>query len=187
MKYKIMPLLSLIIPYLLFPILFVLRFFPDLGETVVFGVPIILWTILLLLPLTLLYLWFTRKRLPVQNSVYWNFVLKLGLIPFSLLFFLLCIFLPLIVPVVLVFDVVLMLTSSAYGIRSMHHLWRTGKISTKFFLFNCILHLMFVADVISAVILYSKFKHMEITNDLHGTDQQSHEDRLRRSSRPGRL
>lgn len=171
MKFKIMPLLLLILPYLLFPILFLLRFFPDLGETIVLAVPIILRTILLLVPFTLLYLWFTRKTLPVHNSVYWNFTLKLGLIPFFLLVFILCLFVPLIVPVALALDFVLMLTSSAYGIRSLHYYWRTGKISTNFFLFNCILHLVFVADVIGAVILYSKSKHMENTNDLHGTDQ----------------
>lgn len=61
---------------------------------------------------------------------------------------------PILVGVLAAVDVCLMLTSSMYGISVIVRLLREGRIAKGFALLHIILHLFFVADVISAVWLY---------------------------------
>lgn len=51
-----------------------------------------------------------------------------------------------------------MLTSSAYGINAVARAKQKGSISTGFLVLNIIMHLLFVTDVISAVIVFVKLK-----------------------------
>ena len=106
-----------------------------------------------------------------EQLAFWDMLVKLIHIPFYLgVFFIGVVFLlamvvpmfvmvsPLIVIMLAVIDFFLMLTSSAYGINAVARARQKGSISTGFLVLNIIMHLLFVTDVISAVIVFVKLK-----------------------------
>lgn len=102
---------------------------------------------------------------------FWNMLIKLIHIPFYLGVFLLgvlfllamvvpaFVFLsPMLMVILAVIDFFLMITSSVYGINAIVRAKQKGKVSTAFMVVNIILHLFFVTDLISAIIVYVKLK-----------------------------
>ena len=65
---------------------------------------------------------------------------------------------PMIVMMLAIIDYFLMLTSSAYGINALICAKKEGIISTNFMVLYIVMHLCFVLDIISAIIIYMKLK-----------------------------
>lgn len=72
---------------------------------------------------------------------------------------------PLLVITLIVIDFFLMITSSAYGINALIRARRNGSVSTKFVVIHSIMHLFFVLDIISAVVVFVKLRKADnLTN-----------------------
>ena len=82
----------------------------------------------------------------------WNVAIKLAHIPFY--FFLFCIGIAALAfsPLLMVVDLLLMLTSSAYGISTLLRAKKNGLISSGFAAANLLCHFLFVLDKLSAVV-----------------------------------
>lgn len=107
----------------------------------------------------------------IKRSALFEMLLKLIHIPFYLVVFIvgllfvgasvvpaLIFVTPLLVFVLFIIDWFLMLTTSMYGINAMIRAGRERKISTKFAIVNILLHLFFVTDMISSVVVYCKLR-----------------------------
>lgn len=68
---------------------------------------------------------------------------------------------PFLIAFIFVIEMILMLTSSMYGINAAVRLLRKKAISKKTAVLHIILHLIFVTDVISAICLYRKTKRLK--------------------------
>lgn len=88
----------------------------------------------------------------------WNFRLKLLLIPVYLFVFVFAIGVPLVIPFLFLFDAVLLLTSSAYGLRALVRGKKERQIEGGAFVGLMLGHLCFVTDVIAAVKLHQRLK-----------------------------
>ena len=106
-----------------------------------------------------------------RSLAIFNAVIKIAHIPFFLAIFVLGIgFLfasvvpamilvtPFLMVILFIVDVLLMLTSSMYGINAIRRAYSAGQISGTFAIVNGILHFFFVADTISAIIVLCKVK-----------------------------
>lgn len=87
-----------------------------------------------------------------------NFWLKLLLIPVYLFVFVFAVRTPLIMIIPLLFGALLVLTSSAYGLRALVQAKREKKIEQAPFVGLMLAHLCFVTDVIAAVKLPQRLK-----------------------------
>ena len=100
-----------------------------------------------------------------------NMLIKLIHIPFYLIVFLLgvlSLFLavvpalvlvtPIMIFVLFVIDILLMLTSSMYGISALIKAFKAGLITGKFMIIHMIMHCFFVTDIISSVIVFFTLK-----------------------------
>ena len=116
---------------------------------------------------------FTYKIEDAKKLAFWDMVIKLIHIPFYLIVFIAGVALlmamvvpalvfvsPFLVAILAVIDFFLMLTSSAYGIHALIRAKKNGVVSVKFVMVHSILHLFFVTDVISAVIVFVKTRKM---------------------------
>ena len=116
---------------------------------------------------------FTYKIEDARKLAFWDMVIKLIHIPFYLIVFIAGVALllamvvpalvfvsPFLVAILAVIDFFLMLTSSAYGIHALIRAKKNGCVSVKFVVVHSILHLFFVTDVISAVIVFVKTRKM---------------------------
>lgn len=105
------------------------------------------------------------------DLAFWNMLIKLIHIPLYIvvffvgLFFLLTAVVPFmtfvslfIIICLFISDVFLMITSSMYGVNALIRARREQMISTTYVIINIILQFIFVADVISAVVLYIKLR-----------------------------
>lgn len=114
---------------------------------------------------------FTYKAENEGQLAFWDMLIKLIHIPFYLIVFVVgaVFLLAMVVPALLfvspflvfmlaVIDFFLMLTSSSYGIHALIRAKQSGRVSVKFAVIHSILHLFFVMDVISAVIVFAKLK-----------------------------
>lgn len=110
------------------------------------------------------------------HLAFWNMLIKLIHIPFYIGVFLLGVlfFLVMVVPVftflspLLIFclflvDAFLMITSSMYGVNALIRASRKQVVSKKYVVINIILQFIFVADVISAIVLYIKARKKGIS------------------------
>lgn len=110
------------------------------------------------------------------HLAFWNMLIKLIHIPFYLGVFLLGVLslLVMVVPVfiflspVLIFslflvDAFLMITSSMYGVNALIRAGKRQIVSKKYVVINIILQFLFVADVISAIVLYIKVRKKGIS------------------------
>ena len=98
----------------------------------------------------------------------WNVALKLCHIPSYLFVFLIGLasavamiklpFTALIIPILVVIDVLLLCTTSAYGVCALVRSKQEGRISTAFMVVNIILHFLFVWDVVSSIIVCCKIR-----------------------------
>ena len=86
----------------------------------------------------------------------WNLRLKLAHIPFYLMGFVFGFAVMLLAPGIAVLEWILMMTTSAYGIRAALQAGKQGKLSRLEMILLIIGHCSFVADVICAWILHKK-------------------------------
>lgn len=106
-----------------------------------------------------------------RRLAFWNMVMKVVHIPFYLTVFVLGVLLlltivvpamvfvtPLMVGILIVVDLMLMITTSLYGVNALLKGCRRGRISKTYTIVHIVLHCFFVADVISAVMIYFKLR-----------------------------
>lgn len=112
------------------------------------------------------------------HMAFWNMLIKLLHIPFYIIVFLIgmlffavsvipaFIFVtPAVIFILFMIDLLLMYITSIYGISALARGKRKGVISTTFLIVNIILHLFFVTDIISSVIVFAELKkHRGIQN-----------------------
>ena len=121
---------------------------------------------------------FTYKIEDAKKLAFWDMVIKLIHIPFYLIVFIAGVALlmamvvpalvfvsPFLVAILAVIDFFLMLTSSAYGIHALIRAKKNGVVSVKFVMVHSILHLFFVTDVISAVIVFVKVRKCKLQSE----------------------
>ena len=105
------------------------------------------------------------------HLAFWNMLIKLIHIPFYIGVFLLgALFLlvavvpiftfmaPLLILFLFFVDVFLMITSSMYGVNALIRAGKKHVVSKKYVIINIILQFLFIADVISAIVLYIKVR-----------------------------
>lgn len=99
-----------------------------------------------------------------QELFFWNMLIKLCNIPIYVLMFAVGIFAVsmilgiMLVPFLVIFDYLLLLPSSMYGISGLRDLSKAGKSSKAEIVINGICQFLFVFDVVSAVYLYIRFR-----------------------------
>lgn len=109
------------------------------------------------------------KTANAKSLSFWNMLMKLFHIPAYIIVFWIGIYLTaqpvvglplglLFVPILVLIDVLLLCTTSAYGICALVRSKQEGRISTIFMVVNIILHLIFVWDVISSIIVFFKIR-----------------------------
>lgn len=165
----------------LFPI--TLAIWPYLYAVLVFAVPttyevlsgLILWGGMLLTLILyvshIIYACICKGEDSYYDLAFWNMLIKLIHIPFYLCIFLIGVFFlvvmvvpvfsllsPLLIFCLFLVDVFLMITSSMYGVSALIRAGKKQIVSKPYVVINIILQFIFVADVISATVLYIKLK-----------------------------
>lgn len=112
-----------------------------------------------------------------ENACYelakWNAIIKVVHIPFYICVFLLGVFFflatalpamlfisPVFIILLWVIDVFLMITSSIYGVSALIKAKKQGMITRENMIVHGILHFFFMADVVSALIVYAKLRKL---------------------------
>lgn len=109
------------------------------------------------------------KTANAKSLSFWNMLMKLLHIPAYVMIFLIGVMLTgqllvglpfglFFVPVLVVIDVLLLCTTSSYGICALVRAKKEGRISGSFLVVNIILHLIFVWDVVSAILVFCKLR-----------------------------
>lgn len=168
-KRSCLPILMAVWPYIFTAIVFLYS-----GENEILGLIVFLGSIVL------------TGAIPIANIVnacsykdmnddyhlaFWNMLVKLIHIPFYVGVFVFGVMLllaavvpglifitPVIVLILIVASYLLMITTSTYGINAIIRAKKKGTVSTGFVIVNIILHVFFVTDVISAIIVFVKMK-----------------------------
>lgn len=104
---------------------------------------------------------------------FWDMIIKLIHIPFYILIFMIglgflmasvvpvFVFLtPMIISILLIIDLFLMVTSSMYGVNAIIHARQQNVVSKRWGSGYMILHFIFVLDMMSAIIIFIKFKKL---------------------------
>ena len=123
---------------------------------------------------SILNAFFYRGRHKIYELALFNMLIKLIHIPFYILIFFVAVLsavmavvpalvtvAPLMIILLFVIDVLLMLTTSMYGISALKKARKAGIVSKCFMIIHIILHCLFVTDVISAVIVFIKLKRKQ--------------------------
>lgn len=110
-----------------------------------------------------------------KRLAFWGMLIKLVHIPFHLLMGLLGVALlaAIVVPALLILSpvmifflnfvsVLLMLTTSAYGISALVRAKRRKAVSGKFTLVNLIMHFVFVLDVVSSIVVFQRLRKQKV-------------------------
>ena len=111
------------------------------------------------------------KQLTALELARWDFIIKLCHIPVYVLLFLFALLMLIaiavpavlmmvivMIPMIFLFDLVLMLTSSCYGFRALRMAKQEGLVDKKWARRHMIAHCFFVADVISAFLVWRRLK-----------------------------
>lgn len=162
-KKKILPILLMIWPYLCFVTSYIEN--EELSE---------FYCILYLILTVIVYLLNIINAFRFKDYhqlVFWNMIIKIVHIPFYLLVFAvgLMFVLAAVVPALgtiapfiifwlFVVDLFLMITSSMHGINALVKARKEKVITRKYMFVHILFHFLFVADVISSIILYSSLK-----------------------------
>lgn len=163
MKKNILPILQLIFPYLYILFLILtrdnssnvwLRILSAYGLIVVgIFIPNMIYAFIL-----------AAKKESSSQLLFWAMLLKLCNIPIYIFIFMfgtLAAILPLgflLIPFLVIFDYIMLLPSTMYGISGIIQARREGKITIETAVINGILHFFFCLDVISAIIMFRKVK-----------------------------
>ena len=119
---------------------------------------------------------FALPRLGYQGRqlLFWNMVLKLCNIPvFIAVFFIFMLFHILILPLIpafILFDYLLLLSSTMYGVSGLVYCFNEGKLTRKSLIINVMAQFIFCFDVFSAIYCYVKLRDKEDTNILNKND-----------------
>ena len=160
---KVFPFILLVWPYLFFPAAY-LKYADT--ET---GIP---WLLIFCILTPIIYIANIICAFRTKDTKFlarWNMVLKLCHIPVFLFIFIYGVavalavwaflfFTPIILAILVIIDVLLLCTTSAYGVCALVRSKQEGRISTAFMVVNIILHVLFVWDVISSIIIYFKIR-----------------------------
>lgn len=111
------------------------------------------------------------KQLTALELARWDFIIKLCHIPVYVLLFLFALLMLIaiavpavlmmvivMIPTIFLFDLILMLTSSCYGFRALRIVKQEGLVDKKWARRHTIAHCFFVADVISAYLVWRRLK-----------------------------
>ena len=166
MKKYILPILLAVWPYLFF--LFGL-FIDSEASTEAFALIYCGATVLVYLANAIFA--FRSRDLQIRDLARWDLIIKLCHIPFYIFVMLVGCLLALaivapavlfmavmVIPVLVFVDVLLMLTSSCYGFSAIRRARAAGDLDTGCAIRHTIAHCIFVADVISAFLLWRKLK-----------------------------
>ena len=104
-----------------------------------------------------------------KSLSFWNMLMKILHIPAYIVVFMISVMLTgqlvvglpfglFFVPILVVIDVLLLCTTSTYGICALVRAKRENRISVAFMVVNIILHVLFVWDVISSIIVFFKLR-----------------------------
>lgn len=112
------------------------------------------------------------KSLTADELARWDFIIKLCHIPVYVLLFLFSLLMLIaiaapavlmmtfvMIPTIFLFDLALMLISSCYGFRALRMAKQEGLVDKKWARRHTIAHCFFVADVISAFLIWRKLKN----------------------------
>lgn len=165
---KFIPLLLVIWPYLVLGILGIL---PN-DENFNYGLAVLLVCIATAIVYIMNVIHVCKdKTQDAKELAFMDMLIKLIHIPFYLFVFLigLIAFVLMVVPIfafiapvlaimLAIIDFFLMLTSSAYGICALIRARKKGTISTMFMVVHIFMHLCFVLDIISAIVVFIKLR-----------------------------
>ena len=111
------------------------------------------------------------KSLTAAELARWDFLIKLCHIPVYVVLFLFALLMLLaiaapavlmmalvLVPIIFIFDLTLLLTSSCYGFRALRIAKQEGLVDKKWARRHTIAHCIFVADVVSAFLVWRRLK-----------------------------
>ncbi len=165
MKRRILPILLLILPFLYLFVFSLIISDENNANNVVFI--LIIWVILFvafLISNIIFVALSVFKGIKSEFFLFWNMLLKLFNIPiYLLIFFIYIVFVSLpgvviFTPFFFAFDYMLLILTSIYGIGGLVQARREKKITTSATLVFSVLHFVFCADVICAVIAFCKVK-----------------------------
>lgn len=155
---KLFPILLIILPYLLItPI--ILSYFDITIHGSFFGISYLIIALGLFASIfggSLLYALFTKAD--PKELAFWNMMVKLIHIPFYIFIFIFGIGVMIAVPILFIIDALLLIMSSAYGVSALIRAARRDQIQTAFLAVNLIGHMIFVVDVVCAVITWKKLR-----------------------------
>lgn len=110
-----------------------------------------------------------------KRLAFWGLLIKLVHIPFHLMIALLCIAMlaTIVVPALLILSpvmifflnfvsVLLMITSSVYGVSALVRAKRRKAVSGKFTIVNFIMHFVFVLDVVSSIVVFQRLRKQKV-------------------------
>lgn len=163
------------------PLLLLLAVYGGSGLSVVFpnsnGAAFFIWTALVLLigGANVANAILDRSEGAPRRLAFWNMLLKLCTIPFYLIVFIggaaisiamavvpgLIFGLPIVVAVLAAINYVLLLFTSSYGIAAAARAGARGIVTDASAIAFCVLHLLFVTDVVAAIVLYVKIRKAE--------------------------
>lgn len=150
----------LIVPYI-FLFNTVMMWIMDIGDHETIGKMYGMICLAVYLP-NMIYAFFLPKFQFTQKEIlFWGMLIKLVHIPIYIFIFMtgifLTVFLPLgitLVPFLVIFDYLLLLSSGMYVISGIRKTWKEGKITKKKEILMIICQFIFCFDVISAVYMY---------------------------------
>lgn len=191
MKKHVMPFLLAVWPYLLVLLILPLAWLPEealedflyqmemggSSDVLTTWVSSGLWIFLAVLFIGNVIYALCCKDLTALELARWDFIIKLAHIPVYVVVFLLCMLFVIaiavpavlmmvlmIVPMMFLFDLIMMLTSSCYGFRALRKAKQEGLVDKKWARLHTILHWFFVTDVISAFLVWRKLRLAEHTH-----------------------
>ena len=159
MKFKsIVPISLLVIPLLMILPFFGMLIFTH--EFVMYLFQYIYNPVLVLFPAVLILNlgWSLFGRLDCSTLTLWNLRIKLWLIPVYLFILFFAIFVPIAIPFLFLFDALLLVISSCYGLRALVRARKSELIGKGMFLILFLCHFFFMADVVAAFVLQRKLK-----------------------------
>lgn len=163
---KVLPIVLLIWPYLFFVGFLIDEEHESLLSGFFLGYLVMTAVVYLL---NIINAWLYKGEDACYRLALFDMLIKLLHIPFYLLVFLagVLMFMAMVVPALLfvspfiiailfVVDLLLMITSSMYGVSALVKAVKQGKVSKKYAVVHGILHFLFVTDVISAICVFVK-------------------------------
>ena len=164
MKKRILPILTGLWPYLTFGIYLLACF----GGSQDFSVAsIVMLSVLCLSPalgLICLVLGLTRTGNSAEALTRQNLHIKLTHMPFYILIFLAFLVSPVALPVFFLFDAMALIVSSGFGIAAILRARKEGLLTTVRTIGHIIAHCFFIADLISAFLVWKRLRTASVTN-----------------------